>query len=153
MKKEEASFPTKTTISIFLIGAIVLLAFLSWNAYNNIQSAAVISPETCQWENLNQEIPVAGLRGSHFWLPYNEKYTEARFLGMNGELSCNDCSLTINGQRCFSQKGSVTKEVVDLMSCVNILKEGKNAVEVSSPIKTSVNQISKVYVEMEVRSC
>jgi len=143
----------KRPLTFLLIGAIILLGFFTFNAYNNIQSAAVITSEdTCQFEKINQKIETAGLRGTHFWLPDNIQYNEVMIKSASAELTCDECSLIINGNNCYYQKGSVNKEVVDLGRCTSFMKEGKNSIGITSTARTSANRVSQIFVEMEVKS-
>ena len=150
--KKEVQQMDKRLLTFLLIGALLILAFFTFNAYNNIQSAAVITSEdTCQFEKINQKIETAGLRGTHFWLPDNIQYSEVMIKSASAELTCNECSLSINGNNCYYQKGSVNKEVVDLGRCAAFMKEGKNSMGITSTARTSSDRVTQMLIEMEVK--
>ena len=152
MKQEEVPFLNTKVLSVFLLLILFALVFFSFRSYNNIQSAAVFNAvKSCNFEKVHQNIPLAGLRGTRFWIPTDLAYDEVRILQVSGDLTCNDCSLTVNGQQCYYTKGSVNREIVDLSSCLSFLKEGENTVQVTSSTKGSANSLAEIYVDMQVK--
>ena len=83
-------------------------------------------------------------------MPADETYSKIQFNGLYAELSCSQCTLSINGQLCYSG-ANINRDVVDLGKCLPYLREGKNIAVIDSDLRGSTDTLSTIYAELSIQ--